>query len=39
MGAETRLIAQRLSALMGVLFGFALLLQGAATIVLDPCER
>jgi len=38
-GAETRLFSQHLSALMGVLFGFALLLQGAATIVLNPCER
>ena len=38
-GSETRLFSQHLSALMGVLFGFALLLQGAATIVLNPCER
>ena len=38
-GAETRLFLQHLSALMGVLFGFALLLQGVATIVLNPCER
>lgn len=38
-GAETRLFSQHLSALMGVLFGFALLLQAAATIVLNPCER
>ena len=39
MGVETRLFSQRLSALMGLMFGFALLLQGTATIVLSPCER
>ena len=37
--AEIRLFSQHLSALMGVMFGFALLLQAAAAIALNPCER
>lgn len=38
-GVETRLFSQRLSALAAALFGFALLLQGTATLVVSACER
>lgn len=39
IAADTRLFLERVSALAGLLFTFALLLQGAATLVLSGCER
>ncbi|MCZ4091332.1 hypothetical protein [Sinorhizobium psoraleae] len=36
---RTKLFIARLNVLVGLAFAFALLLQGAATMLLDPCLR
>lgn len=37
--SRTSLFIMRLSVLVGLAFAFALILQGAATLLINPCER
>jgi hypothetical protein len=39
MVSRSELFTTRIAVVLGLIFAFALLLQGAATVLLDPCAR